>query len=265
MVRVVLFCFLTLSLAQFSLAMPFDHSSWAVLLQSNVREIDNGKATQVDYKGFLDDESLLDSYLQKLSIVNRDEFDGWSGKEQLAFLINSYNSWTIKLILTKYPELSSIKDLGSIFRSPWKKEFITLFGKNLSLDYIEHEIIRGSGRYKDPRIHFAVNCASIGCPALRGEPYLGSEIEAQLADATALFLQDRTRNRLYKGVLEVSSLFKWYKEDFQKGWLGVNSLEQFFAKYAKELGLTSEEAEAVRGGKIQISFLKYDWALNSTR
>ncbi len=263
MVRVALYCFLLLALPQLSLANQFYHSAWAVLLQNYVQVIDNGKATQVDYKGFLHDESALDTYLENLSSVEKNDFDSWSNKEQLAFLINSYNSWTIKLILTKYPELSSIKELGSLFRSPWEKKFIPLFGEKRSLDYIEQELIRGSGRYNEPRIHFAVNCASIGCPALRGEPYLGSKIEAQLADATSLFLYDRTRNRLRNGVLEVSSIFKWYKEDFQKGWLGVNSLEQFFTKYAKELGLTSEQAEAIRSGTIKISFVKYDWGLNS--
>lgn len=262
MIRTVFLCCLLLILPQVSSAKQFDHSVWAALLQNNVYKTDNGKSTAVDYKGFLQEEAELDKYLQNLSAVTKDQFNQWPDKEQLAFLINSYNSWTIKLILTKYPDLDSIKDLGSLFRSPWKKEFIPLLGKKHSLDYIEHELIRGSGRYNDPRIHFAVNCASIGCPALRGEPYSGIEVEAQLEDATALFLQDRTRNRLRNGVLEVSSLFKWYRGDFEKGWLGISSLEQFFWQHAKDLGLTSEEAEGVRKGDIRISFLKYDWGLN---
>ena len=91
-------------------------------------------------------------------------------------MINAYNAWTVEFILTKYPDLDSIKDLGSFFNSPWDKEFIPLLGKTVSLNDIEHGLIRGSDRYNDPRIHFAVNCASIGCPALREEAYTGDKL-----------------------------------------------------------------------------------------
>lgn len=115
-----------------------------------------------------------------MSRVDQLEFDQWSTRQQLAFLINAYNAWTVELILEKWPDIDSIKDLGGIFSSPWRKEFISLLGEKRSLDNIEHDLIRGSGRYQDPRIHFAVNCASIGCPALRAEAYTGAKINQQL-------------------------------------------------------------------------------------
>lgn len=250
---------------QSGLAAEFDNTMWSTLLQDHVRMIDNGGATQVDYSGFLKNRELLDKYLQQLSAVEKPEFESWDANEQLAFLINSYNSWTVKLILSKYPDLESIKELGSLFRSPWKKEFVQIFGEKRSLDYIEHELIRGSDRYNDPRIHFAVNCASIGCPALRAEPYTGAQVTSQLAEATSLFLQDRSRNRIDNGALEVSSIFKWYKEDFEKGWHGVSSLRQFLADHTKDLGLTDAQAESVRSGATKIKYLKYDWGLNQVQ
>lgn len=240
----------------------FDHSRWDGLLKDHVRVLQGGSVTQVDYDGMLRDRAGLKVYLQDLAAVERKTFDGWPVDHQLAFLINAYNSWTVELILTEYPDIASIKDLGSIFQSPWKKRFIPFFGKERSLDEIEHQLIRGSDRYNDPRIHFAVNCASIGCPALRGEAYRGVELQQQLGEATALFLKDRTRNRLVGEVLEVSSIFKWYGEDFSRGWKGVSSLPLFFADHAGDLGLTAVEREQLVRGEIKIKFQSYDWKLN---
>ncbi|NOR26235.1 MAG: DUF547 domain-containing protein [Desulforhopalus sp.] len=261
---ILLLCKLLLVLPTLSVqAAGFDHSGWGNLLKEHVRVFENGKVSQVDYAGMAGKRDALDDYLRKLSAVGRDEFDAWSMDEQLAFLLNAYNSWTVELILTKYPDLDSIKDLGSWFESPWKKDFTHLLGKKRSLDDIEHGLIRGSGRYNDPRIHFAANCASIGCPALRAEPYLGADLRRQLDEATNLFLEDRSRNRLDGRVLKVSSIFKWYRGDFEKGWQSVESLEQFLADHAEDLGLTKEETEQVLTGKIKIEFLSYDWKLNS--
>ncbi|MBV1959344.1 MAG: DUF547 domain-containing protein, partial [Pseudomonadales bacterium] len=140
--------------------------------------------------------------------------------------------------------------------------FIKLLGKTRSLDEIEHQLIRGSGRYNDPRIHFAVNCASIGCPALRAEAYVGDRIDQQLQDQTKQFLSDPSRNRFKNERLEVSAIFKWYREDFEKGWLGFHSLEGFFAAYDVDLGLTEQHTAVLKAGNIDIEFLDYDWRLN---
>ncbi len=259
---VVLFCSLLFVPSEIQAA-GFDHSGWGDLLKEHVRILKDGEASQVDYAGLSAKRAALGDYLNKLSAVKREEFDAWSTDEQLAFLLNAYNSWTVELILTRYPDLDSIKDLGSFFQSPWKKRFISLLGEMRSLDDIEHRLIRGSGRYEDPRIHFAVNCASIGCPALRAEPYRGVDLQRQLDEATSLFLRDRSRNLLNGQVLKVSSIFKWYREDFEKGWRSINSLKQFLADHAEDLGLTAEEARQLVAGEISIEFLEYDWKLNS--
>jgi hypothetical protein len=195
--------------------------------------------------------------------VDRASFAAWSRQQQLAFLINAYNAFTVALILSQWPELESIRDLGSVFRSPWKKSFIDLLGETVSLDDIEHGMIREPGRYDDPRIHFAVNCASVGCPALRREAYRGERLEEQLEDQTHSFLADRSRNRLAAGELQVSSIFKWYGEDFRSGWRDLDTLEAFLAHYGSALGLDEARRRALRRGAIDIDFLDYDWRLNS--
>jgi hypothetical protein len=244
-------------------AAVFDHSKWDALLQSNVEVHEGGTITTVDYHSMARERQVLTDYLDQLSKVSRKEFDSWTKDEQLAFLINAYNAWTVELILTQYPDLESIKDLGSFFQSPWKKKFIPLLGETRSLDDIEHNLIRGSGRYNDPRIHFAVNCASIGCPALKNEAYRADILEKQLEEATMLFLSDKSRNRMSEGELQVSSIFKWYREDFEDGWRGANTLSRFLALYQDSLGLSDTEAEKLAAGNIAIIFLDYDWKLNS--
>ena len=242
----------------------FDHGQWDALLKQHVLPLNGGQATQVDYQGFADDKASLEGYLAELSQVTQAEFDRLSTDEQLAFLINAYNAWTVELILTKWPDLDSIKELGSFFRSPWSKSFIPLLGETRSLDDIEHVMIRGSDRYQDPRIHFAVNCASIGCPALRNQAYTGEQLEAQLEQQTQLFLEDRSRNRREGGKLALSSIFKWYREDFEKGWKEYDSLESFLVNYAISLSLSPEDIRQLKEKKMSIRFLDYDWALNKT-
>lgn len=255
----IVFCFCYFD----ALASQFDHGQWNALLQKHVQMVSGGYASQVDYVGMQRDQVQLKSYLQEAAKVGREEFDAWSVSEQLAFLINIYNSATIELILTRYPNLASIKDLGSFFRSPWKKDFISLFGSTVSLDNIEQDMIRGSDRYLEPRIHFALNCASIGCPALQSTAYTGSDLEKQLDHAVRLFLQDRTRNRFEQDHLAVSPIFKWYREDFCKGWRGCSSLGDFLTYYGEDLGLNAGQKQALRQGRIGIEFLDYDWRLNS--
>ncbi|EAU53718.1 DUF547 domain-containing protein [Mariprofundus ferrooxydans] len=244
-------------------AEPFDHGEWDALLKAYVQP--QGATTVVDYAGFAAAQTRLKAYQDRLSGVKPDEFDQWDNKEQLAFLINAYNAWTVALVLTAYPDIKSIKDTGSLFSSPWHKAFIPLLGKTRSLDDIEHYLIRGSGRYNDPRIHFAVNCASIGCPALRPEAYSGDRLDTQLDEQTRLFLSDHSRNRLEDGILRVSSIFKWYREDFEKGWRGLHALPSFFARHAAALGLSAADTKRLLAGHIDIEYQDYDWRLNAKR
>ncbi len=222
-------------LAMTANAAEFDHTQWDILLAKYVRVQEDGKKTSVNYGGIAEEKAALTGYLKQLTRVTHDRFDQWPKAEQLAFLINAYNARTVELILTKYPDLKSIKDLGSLFRSPWKKKFFSLLGEKRSLDDLEHGMIRGAGRYNDPRIHFALNCASLGCPALKNQAYRGDILEEQLEEATILFLSDRSRNRLNDNILEISSLFKWYRQDFESGWRGAKRLPQLAKLKLKHL------------------------------
>jgi hypothetical protein len=180
----------------------------------------------------------------------------------MAFLINAYNAFTVELILTAYPKLKSIKDLGSLLQSPWKKKFFTLLGEQRHLDWIEHEQLRP--RYAEPRIHAAVNCASIGCPALRDEAFTANALESQLEDGMRRFMSDRTRNRVVKGKAEISSIFKWFREDFEKGHLGLKRVEDLLARYAEQLSDVPTEQAALRQRNLPITHLDYDWSLNDS-
>ena len=241
----------------------FNHSTWDSLLNKNVIMTNGGKASVVNYNGMKADKSKLDSYMAATSKVSQSEFNGWSKDEQLAFLINVYNAGTVELVLTKYPNIKSIKDIGGIFGSPWKQDFVTLLGKKRSLDDIEHNLIRGSKRYNEPRIHFAVNCASIGCPALLNDAFTGSKLDKQLEQVTSKFLADSSRNRLKGNTLEVSPIFKWYKEDFETNWRGTNDLEGFLARYSSSLGLSKSQTAELKAGKVKIGYTDYNWSLNN--
>jgi len=221
-------------------AEPPDSGIYAELLGKYVKD------GQVDYAGLKREEARLDEYLK---LLEKTDSKSLSRSDQFAFYINAYNAWTIKLILTAYPGVKSIKDIGSIFRSPWKKKIARLDGQILTLDNIEHDIMRP--RFKDPRIHFAVNCASKGCPPLRPEPYRGDMLEAQLDQMTRLFINDPSRNRFEKNTLYVSSIFKWYSEDF-----GGDTAE-FVFKYAE-----GKLKEKLKGKSVRVEYLDYDWSLN---
>lgn len=247
-----------------AMAQSFDHGTWDELLQENVTLINDGGASNIDYANVQTQEPQLQEYLDQLSSVDQATFDTWSTDEQLAFLINAYNAYTVDLILTKYPDLTSIKELGGAIESPWQKEFIPLLGQTLSLDNIEHDMIRGSGRYNDPRIHFGVNCASIGCPPLLNEAFTGDKVDAQLDGATKAFLTDRSRNFVEGDVVTVSKIFDWYRGDFEAGWRDAIDLGEFLALYGDSLGLNEEQSAGLAAGEYDIEFSDYDWRLNDS-
>lgn len=234
------------------------HAAWGRLLSAHVDWNAVGTTTTVDYAGFARDSVALRGYLQSLTTVTEAQFRQWPQAEREAFLINAYNAATVQLILTRYPKLRSIKDLGGLFSSPWKQAFVPLLGKMRSLDDIEHGLLRGDPGYADPRIHFAVNCASVGCPALRPEAYLGPRLRTQLEDQTRRFLRDRSRNRLDAGTLRLSKIFDWYGRDFViQGGVSV-----FLARYPDALGLDAGASGRLRRGQLPITYLDYDWSLN---
>jgi hypothetical protein len=218
----------------------------------------------VDYAGLARERAALRAVLDGYGAVPRAGFEAWTRPQQQAFLINAYNAATIEKILTRYPDIRSIREFGTVFGNPWKDRFFTLLGERMHLDQVEHEILRKEGLYDEPRVHVAVVCASIGCPMLRGEAFVADRLEAQLEDAMRRFLSDRSRNRYNPQTrkLEVSRIFDWYGRDFEKGHRGFTSVKQALARYADLLADRPEDRALVKAQQVPVAFLDYDWGLN---
>ncbi|WP_019948139.1 DUF547 domain-containing protein [Hymenobacter aerophilus] len=218
-----------------AVAAGFDHSAFDRLLKKYVNP-----QGRVNYKGFKSEEKAFDAYLARLSQNPPKPADPQA--EQMAFWINAYNAYTIKLILNNYP-LKSIKDIGE----PWKKMFFSIGGTKMSLDDIEHGILRK--KFDDPRIHFALVCASISCPALRPEAYTAARLSQQLDAQGRAFLNDPTKNKINPQSAQLSNYFNWYKEDWNKNGLSV---VKWVNKYAK----------TKISDNTRIGYLDYNWNLN---
>lgn len=245
-------------------ALDHGHSIWNQLLSQHVVWISDGTASRVDYSGFAEDRAKLEHYLAALSAVSPDAFHGWTEAQQLAFLINAYNAFTVQLILKNYPGIDSIKDLGSFFgllASPWSKPFLTLLGSQRTLDQLEQRI----RSYNEPRIHFAINCASVSCPPLRAQAYVASRLDQQLHDQMVRFLSNESENRYdaSTGKLLVSSIFDWYRDDFSHGYHGIESIRSLFARLAGLLAQSAQAQQRIRTQTVPIEFLPYDWSLNA--
>ena len=171
-----------------------EHRAWTRLLGAHVRQGPGGVSSRLSYRGLLAERCALQAYLHALSAVAPAQFQGWGRAQQLAFLINAYNAFTVERVLGAYPGLASIKELGKLFQSPWKQRFVALLGQTLSLDDIEHGLIRAPGRFDEARIHFALVCASASCPMLRNEAFVATRLPQQLEDGLRRFLSDRSRN-----------------------------------------------------------------------
>ena len=251
----------------------FDHShaAWDALLRRHVKLIGDGpgraSASQVDYKGVAQERAALAAYLQSLSAVTPAQYAGWTKPQQYAFLANAYNAFTLEKILTRYPNLKSIQDFGSVIGNPWKDRFFKLLGKQQHLDGIEHEMMRAPGAFNDPRVHVAVNCASVGCPMLNNRALTPDKIDAQLDELFLRFMSDRSRNRYnaQTKTVELSRIFDWYGKDFDKGHKGFSSVNDVVAKYADQLADAPDDRAQLRSGKVPVRFLEYDWSLNDVR
>ncbi len=210
-----------------------NHDNWDSLLKKHVDDSGN-----VDYKNFKNDFDQLHGYLDYLA---KNPISNTAQKEErLAYYINLYNAGTVQLILENYP-LESIKDISS----PWGKDWLMIGDNKYSLGEIEHDMLR---KMNEPRIHFAINCASFSCPKLLNEALMAPKIEEQLEKATSGFINDPTKNKIIANSVELSKIFKWYKGDFTE----KNSLIDYINKYSdKEISNDSE-----------IDYLTYDWRLN---
>jgi Protein of unknown function, DUF547 len=242
-------------------------AGWDKLLKKHVAWNAAGVASTVNYKGLAADRTELKKVLDGFSGLSKADYDKLKKEDKLAFLINAYNAYTVELILTKYPDLKSIRDIGSLVTKTWRIKFFNLLGEERHLDNVEHDMIRAPGAFDDPRIHVAVVCASVGCPALRPEAFVGTTIDATLDDSVRRFLKDKSRNRFNasNNKLEVSKIFDWYKGDFDKGFKGFSSREVFFAKYADAFTSDGAALQVIRDGKASIGFLDYDWSLNDKK
>jgi len=191
----------------------------------------------VDYKGLKSSEAALDGYLKTLESLKPS--NSWGREEQLAFWINAYNAYTVKLILDNYP-VKSITDLHG--GKPWDHKWIKLNGKTLSLNNIENDIIRPD--FNEPRIHFGVNCAAKSCPPLLNKAFTAGNLDSQLESQTKKFINNSAHNTLGKKNITVSKIFDWYGKDF-------GNVAAFVSRYADNV-----QADA------KVSFNEYDWALN---
>lgn len=228
-------------------ALSINHTDWDEILKKEVKFLKNGQSL-FNYQNIKNNPTKFYNYLKSLSDLSKKDYDKMSKEDQMAFLINAYNAFTVKLIIENYP-LKSIKDIGSFFFSPWKKEFFKLLGKKRHLDYIEHEVLRKD--FKEPRVHFAVVCASMGCPNLQNFAWTGKKLEEQFQLATKNFLGQKDKN-FYdkkKKTLFISKIFKWYGDDF-------NSLH----KSAKNFILNFYKIEDKKD--IAIKWQDYKWELN---
>lgn len=210
-----------------------DHTSWDYLLRTFVSD-----AGKVNYAGIKTKKQFLDNYLKDLK--NKPPQKDWSRNEKLAYWINAYNAFTVKLILDNYP-VSSITDLHG--GKAWDVKWIELGDKKYSLNNIENDILRS--KFKEPRIHFAVNCAANSCPPLLNKAWTPNSLEGYFEQRARAFINNPKFNKINSNKVQVSKIFEWYAGDF-------GNLIAFLNKYSK----TKINANA------QVSFLDYDWALN---
>ena len=209
------------------------YKDWNELLQKHV-----SKKGVVDYKGFKSDRSKLLAFLKQLNLTLPKETDYKA--YTLAYWINAYNAFTIDLILRHYP-IKSIKDI----KKPWEQRYWKLGEKWYNLNDIEHEILR---KMNEPRIHFAIVCASVSCPKLQNIAFTASEIEKHLTDSTREFLNDDTRNSISKNNLELSKIFQWFAKDFKKNGSLIDLLNQY--------------SDIEISAKAKKSYKDYNWDLN---
>ena len=208
------------------------------LLQKNV-----DKTGRVDYQSLKNNETLLDNYLAY--IQNNEPTKDWSSNKKKAFWINTYNAYTIKIILNNYP-LKSIRDIKIDGKTAWKIPFVKVGQKRYTLDQIEHEILRK--KFNDPRIHVGINCASVSCPRLWNFAFTEDNIAYSLDNLIKVFINDTTRNKISKNNVALSEIFNWFSKDFIKNGTIISYLNTYAAIKISE--------------KASIKYLTYDWSLN---
>ena len=209
------------------------HASWNVLLQQYVDADGN-----VDYHSWKKSQTDLDKYIQLLEKTPPANY--WDKNDSLAYFINAYNAVTVKLILDNYP-LKSIRDI----KDPWDSKSLNLPNDRLTLNDIEHKVLR---KMDDPRIHFAINCASASCPQLSNEAFRASKVQKQLEEATALFINDTSKNQISEKNIGLSKIFLWFSKDFGSKKERIAFIQKYSQKPFKD--------------NAKIKYQEYDWSLN---
>lgn len=202
----------------------------------------------VDYAGLKSNPEDLKLYLKQTSLVTKENFDKWNKDEQLAFLINIYNAQSLALVIENYP-VKSIKDITTDTGGAWKLPIVNLFGERITLDTLENKVIRTN--YPDPRVHFALVCAALGCPDLINTPYQAEALENQLDQQTKTFLMDSDKNSIdtEQKILMLSPIFDWFKEDFStKSGSVIEFVNPYYDNKANK--------------EFKIEYTNYDWSLN---
>ena len=234
-----------------------NYQDYAEVLQTYVN--DDGL---VDYNGLQANREQLDRFNQSLGRISPETYTAWNEAEQIAFLTNAYNAFTLQSIIDRQPLDDSIRDIPGV----WKRRKFALAGKELTLDNIEHDILRKD--FNEPRIHVALVCAAMSCPPLRNEPYLPEQLDAQLDDQTAKFATsphsfdlDRQNKRVY-----LSSIFKWYGQDFEQTYgienkFNGNDKQRAVLNYFSPT-LNPQEREFLEQEDYRVKYLDYDWSLN---
>lgn len=228
-------------------AADFDHSHaiFDGVLKQHVKD------ARVNYAALKARPQDLNRYLDQVAAVSKAEFKKWSEPQQIAFLSNAYNAYTLRLIINHYP-LKSIKDIGSFISGPWDQPVVKLFGETLDLNTVEHKILRVD--YTEARLHFVLVCAAKGCPPLRGEAYVSARLEEQLVDQAKQFLAESAKNRIAASerAVYLSPIFKWYGGDFEKKSASVLAA---LKPYWPGRPVAGYEA-------FKIRYTDYDWSLN---
>nr|WP_299170409.1 DUF547 domain-containing protein [uncultured Allomuricauda sp.] len=214
---------------------PLNDEIWGHLLKKHVDDKGN-----VNYIGFKGDINELEVYLSHMA--QNPPKSVWSKNEKLAYYINLYNAATVKLIVDHYP-VKSIKDIPN----RWKKKWIKVGDGITSLNDIEHEVLR---QMNEPRIHFAINCASYSCPKLLNIPFTPQSMERLLSKTAVDFVNDKSRNRFENGSAQLSRIFKWYKGDFTEDTTLLEYINQYLENPVDK--------------NAKVVYLDYDWSLNET-
>ncbi len=259
---------LVAGLAGASAADGFDHAyrDFGRLLAAHVQE------GRVDYEALHDDRASLDGVVHDLGAVTASEFSTWSREQQMAFWINAYNIFTLTAIVDHYPiqgSWFSLHPRNSIRQIPgvWDELTWKAAGREVTLDDIEHVILRPT--FGEPRVHFAINCASVSCPPLRAEPYRAEHIGAQLDDSSRDFLASTQGVEVDGTTLSVTSILDWYGDDFIERYAQLAPAD----KSAKDRAILGaivrhgpvEAATLAKSGTVRLRFLEYDWSLNDVQ